>query len=97
MRNITIKLKEVNNVDIFCPVTLGRLERRANNANVVASTPTTPGKVQIDHRRWCNVKKVEYTSGGRFERFLLLVFASLVDVEGMFFLLFFFFFIKNVL
>ena len=31
-------------------------------------------------------KKSWYTSGGRFERFLLLVFASWVDVEGeMFF------------
>ena len=30
-------------------------------------------------------KKSWFTSGGRFERFLLLVFASLVDVEGKMF------------
>ena len=37
----------------------------------------TPGKVQMV----VNVKKVDI-SDGRFERFLLLVFASLVDAAG---------------
>ena len=31
------------------------------------------------------VNKVDYISGGHFERFLLLVFASLVDVDGKIF------------